>query len=89
MYFRSKSESSTSSLVLIIHFLQDISHNHLKSAGAEYVAKMLLDSISLKSVKLSGNMHGTMHLTCYVTDDWHHKQSAYICCVGVAFFLTG
>uniref|UniRef100_A0A3Q4M8Z0 Leucine rich repeat containing 74A n=1 Tax=Neolamprologus brichardi TaxID=32507 RepID=A0A3Q4M8Z0_NEOBR len=31
----------------------DISHNHLKSAGAEYVAKMLLDSISLKSVKLS------------------------------------
>lgn len=69
MYFRSKSESSTSSLVLIIHFLQDISHNHLKSAGAEYVAKMLLDSISLKSVKLSGNMHVTMHLTCQMLRD--------------------
>lgn len=37
-------------------FLQDLSNNHIRSEGAEDVAKMLLDSISLKSIKLSGNV---------------------------------
>lgn len=35
---------------------QNVSNNDLQSAGAEYVAKMLLDNISLKSIKLSGNV---------------------------------
>lgn len=36
---------------------QDLSNNYLQAAGAECVAKILLDNISLKSLKLSGNVH--------------------------------
>lgn len=36
---------------------QDLSNNYLLSAGAECVAKILVDNISLKSMKLSGNVH--------------------------------
>lgn len=36
---------------------QDLSNNNLLSAGAECVAKILVDNISLKSMKLSGNVH--------------------------------
>ena len=42
-----------------VFFLQDLSNNSLESAGAEHVAKVLLDNISLKSMKLSGNVNGT------------------------------
>lgn len=38
-------------------YFQDLSNNYLQSAGAEHVAKLLMDNISLKSLKLSGNVH--------------------------------
>uniref|UniRef100_A0A7N6F8T3 Leucine rich repeat containing 74A n=1 Tax=Anabas testudineus TaxID=64144 RepID=A0A7N6F8T3_ANATE len=41
---------------LVSVLFQDLSNNYLQSAGAEYVAKMLLGNISLKSIKLSGNV---------------------------------
>lgn len=37
--------------------VQDLSNNGLKSAGARYVAQMLLDNVSLKILKLSGKFH--------------------------------
>lgn len=40
---------------------QNLSNNYLLSAGAECVAKILLDNISLKSMKLSGNVHSELY----------------------------
>lgn len=39
-----------------LFFFQDLSNNSLQSAGAECVSKLLLDNISLKFLKLSGNV---------------------------------
>lgn len=39
-----------------LFWFQDLSNNYLQCAGAEYVAKMLMGNISLKSIKLSGNV---------------------------------
>lgn len=47
----------SSYLYYSVFFFQDLSNNHLQSAGAEYVSKMLVDSISVKSMKLSGDVH--------------------------------
>ncbi|CAG10640.1 unnamed protein product [Tetraodon nigroviridis] len=37
--------------------LVDLSSNCLRSAGAPYVAQILVDNVSLKTLKLSGNCH--------------------------------
>lgn len=37
--------------------VQDLSSNELKSTGARHVAQILLDNVSLKILKLSGNYH--------------------------------
>lgn len=48
---------TVSSLYQHLFCFQDLSNNCLQSAGAECVAKILLDNISLKSMKLSGIVH--------------------------------
>uniref|UniRef100_A0A8C9WCQ5 Leucine rich repeat containing 74A n=1 Tax=Scleropages formosus TaxID=113540 RepID=A0A8C9WCQ5_SCLFO len=46
--------------------MQNLSSNHLRAAGAECVAKMLPDNVSLRSIRLSGSIrrHAPTHREC-------------------------